>query len=217
MYRSIRVIRVRLLAWDLEVENKGERAASNSDVTREHIVFKLATTFSNPASSQSGMPPIGAGAQISGPASPQPEKTAWFSSRPVKGIRSWLSPSKPESMQRGYPSPENGGQRRPAGSMPNVPPLFGGVAYVETPYYSRGANAYVPNTGKVLTNPIGAGIVASYRPQASYGPAAQYADGAIWWSSQVIPTSIDLQGLTDPAALAAILDPLQIQAVVRVG
>lgn len=180
-------------------------------------MFKLATTFSKPSSSQSGMPPIGAGAQTSGPATPQTRGTPWFSGRPTQGIRSWFAPSMSRSAQRGTPAPENPGQRRPDGSMPNVPPIFGGVAYVETPYYSRGAAAYVPNTGKVLTNPIGGGVVALHRPQASYGPAAQYADGAIWWSSQVIPTSIDLQGLTDPAALAAILDPLQIQAVVRVA
>lgn len=178
-------------------------------------MFKLATTFTAPSTSQSGMPPIGAGAQTTGPATPQKRGTPWFSGRPIQGLRSWLNPSNPESSQRGTPTPQNNGQKRPPGSMPNVPPLFGGVAFVETPYFSRGAEAYVPNTGKVLTNPIGGGVVAKYRPQASYGPAAQYADGAIWWSSQVIPTSIDLQGLTDPAALAAILDPLQIQAVVR--
>jgi hypothetical protein len=99
--------------------------------------------------------------------------------------------------------------------MPNVPPIFGGVYQHETPYYSRGAPAYVPNFGYVLTNPIGAGVVARYRTQASYGPAAQYANGAIWWTSQVVPTSINLQGLTNPDELAQLLDSVTVQAVVR--
>lgn len=99
--------------------------------------------------------------------------------------------------------------------MPNAPPIFGGVYQHYTPYYDRGAAAFVPNFGYVLYNPIGAGIPALHRPQASYGPAAQYADGAIWWATQVIPTSVNLQGLTDPEELAAILSPLQIQGVVR--
>lgn len=99
--------------------------------------------------------------------------------------------------------------------MPNKPPIFGGVDYHYTPYYDRGAAAYVPITGKLLYNPIGAGIVVNHRPQASYGPAGQYADGAIWWASQAIPTSVNLQGLTSPDELANLLDDIQIQAVVR--
>jgi len=86
---------------------------------------------------------------------------------------------------------------------------------VETPYYDRGAAAVVQNYGKVLENPIGAGIVALSRPQASYGGAAQYDYGALWWTSQAIPTSINLQGLTDPEALNEILGSVAVQAVVR--
>lgn len=99
--------------------------------------------------------------------------------------------------------------------MPNVPLQYGLPIMVYTPYYDRGAAAYVPNYGKVLFNPIGAGIVAQYRPQASYGKAAQYANGALWWSSQAIPTTVNLQGLTDPRTLAAMLGPIKIQGVVR--
>jgi hypothetical protein len=101
--------------------------------------------------------------------------------------------------------------------MTNIPPQFGGNIAVETPYYSRGADAFVQNYGKVLYNPIGAGVQALSRPQASYGPSGQYIEGEIFWTSQVIPTSINLQSLTDPAELAALLDPLTVYAVARVN
>ena len=99
--------------------------------------------------------------------------------------------------------------------MNNGPPIWGGVYQKYTEYYDRGAAAYVPNFGKVLVNAIGAGIFAPYRTQPSYGPAAQYANGAIWWTSQVIPTSLNLAGLSSPDELDAILGDLQVQAVVR--
>lgn len=140
--------------------------------------------------------------------------------RPTKGKRTWLSPTSPAGLARGGPAPENAGQARPtrgAGAMNNVPPVFGGNIAVETPYYSRGSAAYVQNYGRPLVNPIGAGIQALNRPQASYGPSGQYIEGEIFWTSQVIPTSINLQSLTDPAELAALLDPLTVYAVARVN
>jgi hypothetical protein len=99
--------------------------------------------------------------------------------------------------------------------MPNVPPIFGGVGFKWMPYYDRGAEAYSPITGKVLYNPIGAGIVAMYRPQASYGPSGDYENGSIWWRSQLIPTSVELTELEMPEDLAEILGPINVQAVVR--
>jgi hypothetical protein len=100
--------------------------------------------------------------------------------------------------------------------MPNVAPIYPAQPIeVVTPYYDRGAAATVQNFGKLLFNPIGAGIVAQSRPYASYGGAAQYADGALWWTSQVVPTTINLQGLTDPEALNEILGSTLVQAVVR--
>ena len=180
-------------------------------------MFKLANTFKNPASSQSGFPAPGSGAQATGalPGVANPPRDTGGPTRPTKGHRAWQNPEAPASGQRGFPSPLAFFQRRPKGSMPNKPPVFGGVGYNYTPEYSRGAEAYVPITGKVLYNPIGAGIYAPYRTQASYGPSGQYADGAIWWASQTIPTSVNLNGLTSPDELAALLDNIQIQAVVR--
>lgn len=179
------------------------------------MVFQVSRTFDNPSQgTQSGQPGIGAGAQTTGPAS-QPRSAAvpWDPMRPIKGLFSWMMPSR--DGQRGFPSPEAPDQSRPPGSMPNVPPIFGGVYQNYTPYYDRGAAAFVPNFGFLLTNPIGAGVVALQRPQASYGPAGQYFNGAIWWTSQAIPTSVNLQGLTNPEVLASILSTNELQAVVR--
>jgi len=178
-------------------------------------MFKIASTFTNPGQSQTGFAQIGAGAQIVGAAKPMPSPTPVYNRRPTKGLLSFLFPERGSNAQRGMPAPYNQAQKRPAGSMPNSPPIFGGVYQHYTPYYDRGAAAYVPNFGRVLYNPIGAGIYAAHRTQAYYGQPGQYANGAVWWTSQAIPTSISPQSLTDPAVLAAILSGLQVEAVVR--
>lgn len=178
-------------------------------------MFKLSGTFKDPARSQRGFPMPGEGAQTSGPGVMQPRPESGPPVRPTKGFLSWLNPFADAGEQRGFPSPLDMLQRRPKGAMPNVPPAFGGVGYNVTPDMDRGASAFVPITGKVLYNPIGAGVVVNHRPQASYGSSGEYADGAIWWVSQTIPTSVNLQGLTSPQELANLLDGIQIQAVVR--
>lgn len=181
-------------------------------------LFKPKATFSNPGASQSGFPSPGQGAQTTGDptyASVYQAPVAQEPARPTKGFRSFFGASSPRGGQQGFPAPEDAAQARPAGSMPNEPPIFGGVIQHYTPYYSRGAAAFVPNFGYMLTNPIGAGIVALHRPQASYGGAAQYENGALWWTNQIIPTSTHLQGLTNPAELEALLGTLNVEAVVR--
>lgn len=188
-------------------------------------MFKLSNTWANPqAGGQQGFPAPGAGAQTTGPTLVPRHlgATEWTPERPTKGKRTFFGartaspPAATVAGQQGFPAVESDPQRRPPGSMPNVPPLQPAQAImVWTPYYDRGADAYVPNYGKVLYNPIGAGVVALYRPQASYGPAGQYINDAIWWTSQAIPTSVNLQGLTDPFGLAEILDDIEVQAVVR--
>jgi len=179
------------------------------------MVFKLARTFSDAGTSQQGFPSPGDGAQTTGAGSPPPAFVPQIPLYPTQGLRSWNAPSQPENAARGYPAPDSPNQRRPRGLMNAIAQMFGGVYQHETPYYDRGAAAFVPNFGKVLYNPIGAGVVAKYRPQASYGGAAQYANGALWWTSQAIPTSINLQGLTTPDELNDILNSVEVQAVVR--
>jgi hypothetical protein len=182
------------------------------------MVFRLASTFSDPAqgsNAQRGFPAPGTGAQNLGGATAQPAPTPNRSSRPTRGSRTFFKPAQGANAQRGFPAPGTGDQIRPPGSMPNILLPDGSNHEVYTPYFSRGAAAYVQNYGKVTENPIGAGIPVPYRTQASYGPAAQYDYGALWWTSQVIPTTINLQGLTDPEALNEILGSTLVQAVVR--
>lgn len=183
-------------------------------------MFKLQRTFYNPAESQSGFAEIGAGAQTTG----EPTWNAFVQEpieatpeRPTKGVFSWLFPASPRSQQAGQPEPENALQMRPPGSMPNVPVIDGIVDYVVSPEFSRGAGRFVPQMGYVLYNPIGAGIPALQRPQASYGPAGEYIDGAIFWASQTVPTSVDLNGLLGPEQVQALVGNMNVQAMVRVG
>jgi hypothetical protein len=181
-------------------------------------MFRLANTFPNPTGGsgpQRGFPSPGAYDQQVGTPTRKDAQVPWTSEHPTKGKRTWFLPWKSDGAQRGFPSPEKPAQARPPGSMPNCPPVWGGVYQHYTPYYSRGAAAYVPNFGYVLTNPIGAGIVALHRPQPSYGPAAQYYNGAIWWVTQQVPTSIHMQGLTDPEELLALVGETNVEAMVR--
>ncbi len=183
-------------------------------------MFEVARTYYDPSDNQSGFAEPGAGAQTVGD---QSYASFWYPEvpaepeRPTKGIFSWWNAASAASEQRGFGEPEGPLEHRLPGSMPNEPPVWGGVYQNYTPYYSRGAAAYVPNFGKVLTNPIGAGVVALQRPQAFYGPAAEYQDGSIWWVSQAIPTAVHLQGLTNPDELATLLGMVNVQAAVRVA
>jgi len=183
------------------------------------MVFALARTFKKPASgdnAQRGFPSPGDGAQTTGDYEPQPSDVAWSSAYPTKGRRTFWDAFRPSGGQQGFPDPTGAGQERPRGSMPNNPPFSGLPSWAPVAKQSYGAAGVAPQYGKVLTNPIGAGVVALDRPQASYGGAAQYVNGAIWWTSQAIPTTVNLQGLTSPEQLAALLGDTYVQAVVRV-
>lgn len=187
-------------------------------------LFTIKRSFANPGSGQGaqrGMAAPGAGAQRGGEASYLSDwqgesQDNLAPERPTKGILSWLF-GDPESKQRGFPSPENALQHRPPGSMPNRPRVFGGVYQQYTEPYSRGAAAYAPNFGKVLENPIGAGIVAIHRPKASYGKPAEYVNGIAFWTSQTVPTSIHLQGLATPEEMEALLGNMNVEAAVRIN
>lgn len=178
------------------------------------MVFKLARTFKKPSQGANvarGFPTPGAGDQTVGDFTPSPRDVAWSSDRPIQGYPSWANPD--NGGQRGTPAPLAAGQARRGWGA--GPPASGLPKFGPTMRQSYGAGGAAPQYGKVLTNPIGAGVVARYRPQASYGPAGQYQNGAIWWTSQAIPTSVNLQGLTRPQDLAAVLGPINVQAVVR--
>lgn len=184
------------------------------------MVFQLARTFKKPdagANPQRGFPAPGSGAQTTGDFVPPPRDAAWSAIRPTQGAPTYYDAAMPTGQQQGYPPPLDRAQRRPPGSMPNEVVVSGMPIAVWTPYYDRGAAAWVQNFGKVLTNPIGAGVQVRHRPQASYGSSAAYYNGVAFWTSQAVPTSVNLTGLTDPNVLAAVLGPINVQAAVRVG
>lgn len=182
-------------------------------------MFRLSLSSSAPttgANSQRGQPAPGSGSQTTGPAirANNTPDIPYVPERPTKGLRSWFRPA--ANPQQSMPSPEDASQRRPPGSLTDQE-MFGGVAYTETPYYDRGAAAFVPNFGRVVANVIGAGIFAPDRPLASYGQAATYENGMIFWTSQVIPTSVQLSSLEEAEGLAAIVGQTNVEAMVRVG
>lgn len=181
-------------------------------------MFAVSRTFKKPTqggNANRGFPAPGAGAQTTGDFTPAPRDAVWIPERPTKGRRTFWDALRPSGGQQGYPDPMGPGQERPAGSMPNSVPYSGLPSFGPVMRQSYGTAGLAPQYGKVLTNPIGAGVVAMHRPQASYGVAAQYVNGAIWWASQTIPTSVNLQGLTDPAQLAAVLGPINVKAAIR--
>lgn len=186
-------------------------------------MFQLSRSWAKPSSdtsAQRGFPAPGAGTQKTGdypsPAALARGYVAATPERPTKGVPTFANPSGHQGSQAGMPVPGSPGQGREgwlqAGFYPDGRPH-----YVRGPDYSKGTARDVPNYGKVLVNPIGAGVVALHRPQASYGQAAQYYAGTIWWTPQAIPTSIPTQGLTSPQALHELLGDLYVQAAIRVG
>ena len=183
-------------------------------------MFKLARTYNDPTqggNAQRGFPAPGAGEQLTGDPS-QPRNAPDVVPTPVrgtKGVRSWLNSFFGDGAQRGFPTPQNELEAYPYGSMNNHVVVDGNPDLVWTPYYSRGAAAIVQNFGKVTVNPIGAGVVALDRPQASYGPAAEYHNGQIWWTPQNQPTSIPSQSLVSVEDLSAALGPVNVQAAIR--
>jgi hypothetical protein len=134
-----------------------------------------------------------------------PAKRAWF----LPGVSA-------QQRQRGFPSPLNAQETRAANGAPlrQVPP-FGGVVMAMPRRNDIGAAGYVPNFGRPLVNPIGAGIYAPNRPQASYGSAGQYVNHTIFWAQQTIPTTIPLGPLVSPQTLKALLGTVNVQAAVR--
>lgn len=182
-------------------------------------MFKLALTYYGPtqgANAQRGFPAPGSYNQVVGdPVTRNPPPVKETPVRPTKGIRSFLNSFLGANVQRGMPEPQNALEHRPVGSMPNHPIVQSRPWTTTTPYYDRGAAAVVQNFGKVLTNPIGAGVVALHRPQASYGRSSEYHYGALWWTAQNIPTSVDFTSLVSAEDLSDALGPLNVQAAVR--
>ena len=125
-------------------------------------------------------------------------------------VRSWFKPAG-NPAQSGRPNPAD---------APRVPPWSrmqpnNVVRHTPIMVPDFGASAWTSIFGRLSTNPIGAGIVATARPQASYGPPGTYQNGIIIWHAQKTPTSVALNPLITQANLAAILGQINAAAAVR--
>jgi hypothetical protein len=110
----------------------------------------------------------------------------------------WISSNQNEisgpqqsALMRGQPVPLAWWQMRsaPGPAAPMMQPV---PFYLTSTPYSRGADAHAPQFGKVIYNPIGAGVVAPYRLPSIAGPGARYMFSAIWFDVQTIPTSMQI-------------------------
>lgn len=102
----------------------------------------------------------------------------------------WFSANNPVTVARGAPTPLEWWQRRPAprvSAHPQPLPYF----FHSRPY-SRGADAYAPQFGRLFINPIGAGVCSTARMPTISGPGARYQAGFIFFRVQSIPTSVQL-------------------------
>lgn len=97
--------------------------------------------------------------------------------------------ARPVSTQRGAPAPLSWWQRRPMGLRMHPQPQ---PQWLQSREYSRGAEAYSPKFGYLAFNPIGAGVTPQFALSAFSGPGGRYEYGAIFWSVNNVPTSIEL-------------------------
>jgi hypothetical protein len=171
---------------------------------------------SGPIGFQSGAP--NPAATQTGPGSPRWRDqgyTAWSPARETSpwSARGFPDPAEPEALQRGFGTPE--AIPVPDPGPPSGP--YGKAIFVQTPYYDGGALMFAPKFGKILENPIGAGIQVPFRSYSSYYPSGQYDAGVIFWASEYIPTSIPSSALMTPDELEAILGNLEIYKSIQVA
>lgn len=94
----------------------------------------------------------------------------------------------PQAAMRGHPVAMSWWMQR---SIPRVPtPMQPTPVWLQSRPYDRGAAAFSPKFGTLPISPIGAGIYSPYKLPVIAGPGAKYTFGAIWFDTQVIPTSV---------------------------
>lgn len=170
-------------------------------------MFKIINTWKNPASAtqqQRGFPSPGTGAQRTGQRRPRPGETTWFNATPMQGADTWLDPSSPVDAQRGFPAPENPNQGYRAGDLTQPKP-DGSTYYRVTREFSRGAQRSAPITPILMSTPNPGSVVPHKPSVCPRYPLGQYINNTIWWTNQVIPTSVPLSGLQTEKAVAAML------------
>ena len=176
-------------------------------------MFRVSNTYNNPSdvqNAQRGFPAPGAGAQTTGQWTGKERPGPAPELQPV-GADSWEGITSADA-QRGMGPALDAVQFTTRNEQP-IPQPFP-VLY-DTWWPDRGAAGVAPDFGQVVTNPIGAGVqVSAPFDVHARGPAGQYFTDTIFWTSQVIPTSVHLDGLLTPEQVAALVDPLQVYGAV---
>jgi hypothetical protein len=116
----------------------------------------------------------------------------------------------PRSIMQGQPPAFSWWHQRAHKAPPQTPMPI--PIYVQGPVYDRGADAFAPQFGKLLQNPIGAGIHASYKLPVIAGPGARYQFGAIWFGVQSIPTSVQINPTVPIETINALLATSHVSA-----
>lgn len=183
-------------------------------------LFNIVNTWKNvtsAANQQRGFPAPGTGAQQTNSARQPPPEHAWLADIPYEGSDTWPAtgaytygnPTFPVDAQRGQPAAEAQNQQYPRGAL-NQPMLDGRTLYRETREFSRGMQRYAPITPYVLAtaNP---GDIVPFRPSVvPRYPLGQYINNTIFWTNQVIPTSVPLAGLQTEKSIDELLSTFQV-------
>jgi hypothetical protein len=132
---------------------------------------------------------------------------AWLGSYHSPNWVDWMGSEQlgvsPQAAMRGRPPPFSWWMQR---SVPRIPtPPQPTPIWLQSRPYDRGAGAYSPKFGTLPISPIGAGIYSAYKLPVIAGPGATYQFGAIWFDTQVIPTSIRMNPTVPVETINALL------------
>jgi len=104
---------------------------------------------------------------------------------------------------RGMPAPLEWWQQRRTPQQRDAPQAL--PFFFTPPQYDRGADAFAPQFGRLMSNVIGAGVPVPFRHPTISGPAAVYEAGAIYFDVQTVPTTVRLSPAMSRESLAALL------------
>ena len=127
--------------------------------------------------------------------------------------RQWFGT--PATKQRGEPVPFSPADHRPIENVEFRVP-YGAPVYQRLRRYDWGSAGFSFDSGRLFSNPIGAGVVALHRIKPFSSAVAQVVPGqGIFWNSQTIAdfAGPELGTLYDPQTLYALLGNTNAQAV----
>lgn len=126
--------------------------------------------------------------------------------------RTWFGSNQGNQNQR--PVPLSNDEKYSVPRTRVVP--FGTARYNVLPRYDWGSAGFSYDGGRLTSNPIGAGVVATHKPPITPSATAQVVNKTmIFWNAQMINNGAQptVGPLYDPQVLAALLGPDTIQAV----